>query len=322
MIAVRVHGFGDAGVLICEEVPLPQPDGDQVRVKIEAAGVNFVDIYERKGLYPLSLPATAGKEGAGTVDAVGPNVEKLRVGDRVAFAMSRGSYAEYALVPTEQAVPLPAEAGLRTGAAAMLQGLTAHYLCTSTFALSSGHTALIHAAAGGVGRLLVQMAHRRGARVIATVSTAEKAELARQAGADEVILYTRENFETRTSELTGGSGVNVVYDSVGQATFEKSLRCLEPRGYLVLYGEASGPVAAFDPQILNKLGSLFLTRPTLGHYVATREELLRRSRELFDWIQSGELEVRIDETFALEEAADAHRYMEARKTRGKILLLP
>ena len=322
MIAVRVHGFGDAGVLICEEVPLPQPDGDQVRVKIEAAGVNFVDIYERKGLYPLSLPATAGKEGAGTVDAVGPNVEKLRVGDRVAFAMSRGSYAEYALVPTEQAVPLPAEVGLRTGAAAMLQGLTAHYLCTSTFALSSGHTALIHAAAGGVGRLLVQMAHRRGARVIATVSTAEKAELARQAGADEVILYTRENFETRTSELTGGSGVNVVYDSVGQATFEKSLRCLEPRGYLVLYGEASGPVAAFDPQILNKLGSLFLTRPTLGHYVATREELLRRSRELFDWIQSGELEVRIDETFALEEAADAHRYMEARKTRGKILLLP
>ncbi len=322
MIAVRVHGFGDAGVLICEEVPLPQPDGDQVRVKIEAAGVNFVDIYERKGLYPLSLPATAGKEGAGTVDAVGPNVEKLRVGDRVAFAMSRGSYAEYALVPTEQAVPLPAEVGLRTGAAAMLQGLTAHYLCTSTFALSSGHTALIHAAAGGVGRLLVQMAHRRGARVIATVSTAEKAELARQAGADEVILYTRENFETRTSELTGGSGVNVVYDSVGQATFEKSLRCLEPRGYLVLYGQASGPVAAFDPQILNKLGSLFLTRPTLGHYVATREELLRRSRELFDWIQSGELEVRIDETFALEEAADAHRYMEARKTRGKILLLP
>ena len=322
MRAVRVHGFGDADVLTCEEVPQQQPGGDQVLVKIEAAGVNFVDIYERKGLYPLTLPAIAGKEGAGTIEAVGSNVEAFAPGDRVGFAMSRGSYAEYALAEAAQVVPLPAEIETRTAAAVMLQGLTAHYLCTGTFPLSSGHTALIHAAAGGVGRLLVQMAHRLGARIIGTVSTEEKAELAKKAGADEVILYTREDFEQRTSDLTGGEGVEVVYDSVGQATFEKSLRCLKTRGYLVLYGQASGPVQAFDPQILNKQGSLFLTRPTLGHYVATREELLRRSRELFDWIKSGQVEVRIDKTFAFEAAGDAHRYMEARKTRGKILLLP
>ena len=322
MKAVRVHKFGDAGVLTCEEVPRPQPGADQVLVKNEAAGLNFVDIYERKGLYPLSLPAITGKEGAGTIEVVGSSVANLAPGDRVAFAMSSGSYAEYVPVSAAQAVPLPTNIQTRTAAAVMLQGLTAHYLCTSTFPLGLGHTALIHAAAGGVGRLLVQMAHRLGAKIIATVSTEEKAELARQAGADQVILYTREDFEQRTNELTGGRGVEVVYDSVGQATFEKSLKCLKPRGYLVLFGQASGPVKAFDPQLLNRYGSLFLTRPTLAHYVASREVLLERSRQLFDWIQAGQLEVRIDRTFRFEDAADAHRYMEDRKTRGKILLVP
>ena len=322
MKAVRVHKFGETEALSYEEVAIPDPGRDEARVKIEAAGLNFIDIYHRKGWYAQPLPITLGQEGAGVVEAVGPGVSGLKPGDRVAYAMQQGSYAEYALVSAWKLAPIPDNLKTQPAAAVMLQGMTAHYLVYSTYPLQAGETTLIHAAAGGVGLLLVQIAKRLGARVIGTVSTEEKAALAKQAGADEVILYTQVDFEAETKRLTGGAGVNVVYDSVGQATFAKSLNCLKPRGYMVLYGQASGPVEPFNPQILNARGSLFLTRPSLGHYIADRAELLQRAGDLFKWLAAGELEARIDRTFPLAEAAEAHRYMEGRQTKGKVLLIP
>jgi NADPH2:quinone reductase len=322
MKAVRIHTFGDADSLVLDDVPVPEPRAGEVRVMIAAAGVNFVDVYERKGQYPQLLPALAGKEGAGTVEAVGPEVTEPRVGDRVAFGGNSGGYAESVLVPAWKAAPVPAGLDFPRAAAAMVQGLTAHYLCRSTFPLRPGQTALVHAAAGGVGSLVVQTAKMCGARVIATVSTPEKAEIARAAGADEVILYSTEDFLARTRELTGGKGVDVVYDSVGLDTFLKSLDCCRPRGMVALYGQASGPVAPLDPQVLSRKGSLFLSRPTLKDYMADRAELLERTREVFGWIIEGKLTIRIDRTFPLSRAADAHRYLEARQSRGKILLEP
>lgn len=322
MKAVRIHSFGGPDVLRYEDVPLPEPGAGQARVKIEAVGVNYADIYQRTGLYPVQLPAALGQEAAGVVDAVGPDVTSVRVGDRVAYTSQPGSYAEYAVVAAGALVPIPAGVDTRTAAAVMLQGMTAHYLALSTYPLKQGETALVHAAAGGAGLLLVQIARRQGARVIGTVSTEEKARLAREAGADEIILYTQTDFAQETRRLTGGAGVDVVYDSVGKTTFDGSLDSLRPRGYLVLFGQSSGPVPPLDPQVLNRKGSLFLTRPTLVNYIASREELLWRSGDLFTWIKDGELKVRIDTTFPLAAAAEAHRYMEGRQTRGKILLIP
>jgi NADPH2:quinone reductase len=322
MKAIRVHQYGGPEALRYEEAPLPEPGAGEARVKIEAAGVNFIDVYRRTGKYPAQLPITLGEEGAGVVDAVGPGVSDVKPGHRVAYAMQQGAYAEYAVVPASKLVLSPHNVDTRQAAAVMLQGMTAHYLCYSTYPLQPGDTALIHAAAGGVGLLLVQVAKRCGVRVIGTVSTEEKARLVREAGADEVILYTQVDFEAETRRLTAGQGVDVVYDSVGKTTFDKSLNCLKPRGYLVLFGQSSGPVPPLDPQVLNAKGSLFLTRPYLGHYIADREELLERSGDLFQWMASGELQVRIDQAFPLAEAAEAHRYLEGRKTKGKLLLIP
>lgn len=322
MKAIRVHQCGGPEVLSYEDIPLPEPGPGEARVKIEAIGVNYIDIYHRTGLYKSPLPFTPGMEGAGVVDAVGPDVSELRLGDRVAYAMSQGSYAECAIVPAWKLVPLPAEVDLRTAAAAMLQGMTAHYLTHSTYPLKPGDTALVHAAAGGTGLLIIQMAKLRGARVVGTVSTEEKAALARGAGADEIILYTQADFEAEVKRLTDGQGVNVVYDSVGQVTFEKSLNCLKPRGCLALFGQSSGPVPPFDPGLLAAKGSLFLTRPSLAHYATTREELLERSGQIFAWIASGRLRLRIEKTFPLTEAAEAHRQLSGRQTTGKLLLIP
>jgi NADPH2:quinone reductase len=322
MKAIRVHQCGGPEVLSYEDIPLPEPGPGEARVKIEAIGVNYIDIYHRTGLYKSPLPFTPGMEGAGVVDAVGPDVSELRLGDRVAYAMFQGSYAECAIVPAWKLVPLPAEVDLRTAAAAMLQGMTAHYLTHSTYPLKPGDTALVHAAAGGTGLLIIQMAKLRGARVVGTVSTEEKAALARGAGADEIILYTQADFEAEVKRLTDGQGVNVVYDSVGQVTFEKSLNCLKPRGCLALFGQSSGPVPPFDPGLLAAKGSLFLTRPSLAHYATTREELLERSGQIFAWIASGRLRLRIEKTFPLTEAAEAHRQLSGRQTTGKLLLIP
>lgn len=322
MKAIRVHEYGSPEVLQYEEVARPEPGEGQVRIKIEAAGLNFIDIYHRIGSYAGQLPMTPGMEGAGLIDALGSGVAEFQVGDRVAYAMHQGAYADYAIVPAGKVVPVPEAVDMRQAAAVMLQGITAHYLTHSTFPLAPGHTALALAAAGGVGSLLVQLAKRRGARVIGACSTEEKAALARQAGADEIILYNDEDLVEATRRLTEGRGVDVVYDSVGQATFEQSLDCLRPRGYLVLYGQASGPVKPLDPQMLNSKGSLFLTRPTIGHYVADRTELLARTGDLFRWMADGELDVRIDRAYPLAEAAKAHRYMADRQTKGKVLLIP
>jgi NADPH2:quinone reductase len=322
MEAIRIYENGPPEVMKLETVPVPEPGEGQVLVKISAAGLNFIDVYHRLGGYPLPLPFTPGMEGAGVVEAIGPGVTELRPGDRVGYAMQLGSYAEYALVPAWKAVQIPDGLSDEQAAAVMLQGLTAHYLSHGSYPLSSADTALIHAAAGGTGQLLVQMAKIWGARVIATCSTEEKAALAKGAGADEVILYTEEDFETETKRLTDDRGVDVVYDSVGQATFDKSLNCLRPRGYMVLYGAASGAVEPMDPQILNRKGSLFLTRPSISHYMANREELMSRAGDIFNWMATGKLQVRIDHNFPLAEAADAHRYIEARKTKGKVLLIP
>jgi NADPH2:quinone reductase len=289
---------------------------------MEAVGVNFIEIYHRTGLYKVQLPFTPGTEGAGTVEAVGPGVTTVRQGDRVASVNLLGSYAEYAVAPADRLVPLPDRVSTRHGAAVLLQGLTAHYLVTSTYHLQRGQTCLVHAAAGGVGLLLCQMARRIGARVIGTVSTEEKAQLAREAGADDVILYTQADFETEVKRLTAGAGVQVVYDSVGRTTFAKGLNCLARRGLMVLLGQSSGPVEPVDPQILNQKGSLFLTRPTLGHYTATREELLQRSADVLGWVADGSLSVRIGHEFPLANAADAHRELESRRTTGKVLLIP
>ena len=322
MKAIRINEFGDPEVLKYQEIQVPEPQKDQVLIRIQAIGINYVDIYKRTGRYSLDLPATPGEEAAGVIEKVGPEVSEVKPGDRVAYANQTGSYAEFAVVPTEKLIPVPDEVEIKVAAATMLQGMTAHYLSCSTFPIHEGHTALVHAAAGGVGLLLTQLIKNFGGRVIGTVSTEQKAELARAAGADEVILYTREDFETETLKRTDGKGVDVVYDSVGKTTFEKSMNCLKPRGYLVLYGQASGPAPAIDPQILNRKGSIFLTRPSLGHYIDDPLELMQRSRDLFKWITSGSLHVRIDQTFPLAEATKAHRYMEARKSKGKVLLIP
>ena len=322
MKAIRVHAPGGPEALRYEDVEQPVPGSGQVLVKIEAAGVNFVDVYQRTGHYKVPVPFTLGQEGAGSVTAVGPGVTDPKVGDRVAYATVLGAYAEYAVVPADRVVVLPDGVSVKQGAAAMLQGLTAHYLATSTYALKPGDACVVHAAAGGVGLLLCQIAKLRGARVLGTVSTREKAALARGAGADEVILYTEQDFESEVKRLTSGAGVQVVYDSVGKTTFEKGLSCLARRGMMVLYGQSSGPVGPFDPQVLNQKGSLFLTRPTIVHYIATRAELLARAGDLLGWIQRGRLNVRIDRELPLAQAAEAHRLLEARKTTGKVLLIP
>jgi NADPH2:quinone reductase len=289
-------------------------------VRLSAAGVNFIDIYHRTGLYPLPLPFTPGNEGAGVVEAVGREVTEVRPGDRVAYAMATGSYAELAVVPAFRLVPIPDTVSFEVAAAAMLQGMTAHYLAHSTFPLAPGHQALVHAAAGGVGLLLVQMAKKRGARVLGTVSTEAKAEAARRAGADVVIRYTEEDFEAVARRETDGRGLDVVYDSVGKTTFDKSLRSLRPRGLLALFGQSSGPVPPFDPGELAKRGSLFLTRPTLAHYNLDRKELLARASDVLSWMEKGELEVTIDRTLPLAQAAEAHRLLESRQTSGKLVL--
>ena len=322
MKAIRVQSYGGPEVLKLEDIPIPEPKPGEARVKIEASGVNFIDIYQRTGLYPLNTPFTLGMEGAGVVDAVGAGVTEVKPGDRVAYAMVSGSYAEYAAVPAAKLAPLPDNVDSKSAAALMLQGATAHYLTHSTYPLHVGDAALIHAAAGGVGLLLVQVAKMRGARVIGTVSTDAKAQLARQAGADELILYTQTDFLAETQRITGGAGVHVVYDSVGATTFEKSLDCLRPRGYLVLFGQSSGPVAPVDPAKLAGKGSLFLTRPSLPHYIADRAELLKRAGDLFDWIASEKLNLRIDNVFRFSEAAEAHRLLESRTTTGKLILCP
>ncbi|MGQ0550284.1 MAG: quinone oxidoreductase family protein [Armatimonadota bacterium] len=322
MKAIRVHAPGGPEVLQYEDAPMPEPQAGQALVRVEAIGVNFIDIYHRSGQYKLSLPFIPGREGAGTVTAVAPGVTEVAVGDRVAWAEVAGSYSEVVAAPAARLVKVPSGGSAESAAAAMLQGMTAHYLVHSTYPLRSGQTALVHAAAGGVGLLLTQMAKRIGARVIGTVSTEAKARLARDAGAGEVILYTQQDFEAETKRLTDGRGVQVVYDSVGKTTFEKSLNVLAPRGYLVLFGQSSGAAAPVDPQILNAKGSLFLTRPTLGHYTATRDELQQRAGDVFKWMQSGELRVRIDRRFPLAQAAEVHRALESRQTTGKVLLIP
>lgn len=317
-----MHEPGGPEALRHEDVPRPQPGRGEALVRVEAAGLNFIDVYHRKGLYPLDLPFTPGVEGAGVVEGTGEGVEGLSRGDRVAWAGGRGAYAEYAAVAAERLVPLPPDVEVRTAAAVMLQGMTAHYLACSTVPLEPGDTCLVHAAAGGVGLLLCQIAAMRGARVLGTASTEEKAARARDAGADEVILYTREDFREAVDRLTGGHGVQVVYDSVGRTTFLDGLRCLASRGTMVLFGQSSGPVEPFDPQLLNRHGSLYLTRPSLFHYVADREELLARAGDLFDWLRAGRLSLRIDRELPLERAGDAHRALEGRETSGKVLLLP
>jgi NADPH2:quinone reductase len=319
MKSIQVNVPGGPENLQLVDIPTPKPGRGQALVRLAASGVNFIDIYFRTGLYKADLPITIGSEGAGTVEAVGEGVTEVAPGDRVAYAMARGSYAEYAVVPAVQLVKIPAHLDFQSAAAAMLQGMTAHYLTHSTFALKPGDTCLVHAAAGGAGGLIVQMAKNLGARVLGTVSTAEKAQIARVSGADEVILYTECEFDVEARRLTGGRGVDVVYDSVGKTTFEKSLNALRPRGTLALFGQSSGSVPPIDPAILAK-GSLFLTRPGLPHYLLTREELLWRAGEVLDAIDAGKLRLRIDRTYPLADAAVAHRDLESRKTAGKLLL--
>ena len=321
MKAIRIHKHGGPEAMIYEDAPVPTPGRGEAIVQIHVSGVNFVDTYYRAGLYkPPALPCTLGTEGAGVVTAVGDDVESVREGDRVAYATTLGSYAEFAAVPAWKLAPLPESLDFDTGAAIMLQGMTAHYLCFSTYALRSGDVALVHAGAGGVGQLLIQIARSLGARVLATAGTPQKAELARAAGAHETILYTTQDFESEVKRMTAGRGVDVVYDGVGAATYEKSLNCLRPRGYLVVYGQASGPIPAVDPLALMSKGSLFLTRPTLHHYASSREEIQGRTGDLFAWLLAGKLQLRHDFVFPLSEAAKAHTELEGRRTTGKVLL--
>ena len=322
MKAVRIHTTGGPEVLRYDDVPEPTPKAGEAVVKIEAAGLNYLDVYFRSGQNKAELPLTIGVEAGGTVAGVGSGVTELKIGDRVAYTGVPGAYAQYAAVPAARLVVLPQGVSPKQGAAAMLQGMTAHYLACSTYPLKPGDTCLVHAAAGGVGLLLCQIAKMRGARVIGTVSTEEKAKLAREAGATDVILYTSQDFEAEVKRLTDGRGVNVVYDSVAKTTFDKGFNCLRPRGLMALYGQSSGPIGAFDPKILNAKGSLFLTRPSLNHHIATREELVQRAGEVLGWIRDGKLKVRMETQFPLKDAAEAHRALEARKTTGKVLLIP
>jgi NADPH:quinone reductase len=322
MKAIQVKQPDGPEAMELVELPVPQPKPNEAVVKLSASGVNFIDVYFREGRYKAALPVILGQEGAGVVNAVGTEVTTVKNGDRVAWCGLLGSYAEYAAVPADRMVPIPDGVTDQQAAAAMLQGLTAHYLAHDAYTLKRDATALVHAAAGGVGLLLVQMAHHLGVRVIATVSTEEKAKLAREAGADEVILYTKSDFEAETKSLTGGKGVDVVYDSVGKTTFEKGLNTLRPRAMMVLFGGSSGPVPPFDLMVLSQKGSLYVTRPTLGHYIATREELLARSGAVFGMITAGKLKLRMEHTYPLAQAPQAHRDLESRKTTGKLLLIP
>ena len=322
MKAIQVREPGGPEAMALVDVPMPAPGPGQALVRIAASGVNYIDVYFRTGLYKADPPIALGSEAAGTVEAVGPNVTGIAAGDRVAYAMVRGSYAEYAVIPEGQLVKIPDGVELHAAAAAMLQGMTAHYLTRSTYPLKQGDVCLVHAAAGGAGGLIAQMAKGRGARVFGTVSTAEKARVAREAGVDEAIIYTDVDFEAEVKRLTAGAGVHVVYDSVGRTTFEKSLACLRPRGTLALFGQSSGPVGPFDPQVLNTRGSLFLTRPSLAHHVLTREELTWRAGEVLNDVASGRLKLRIDRAYPLAEAAAAHQALESRQTMGKLLLVP
>ena len=322
MKAIQVSHVGGPEVLSLVDLPIPEPKSNEAVVQIKAAGVNFVDVYFREGRYPAQLPFVVGMEASGVITAVGSEVKSVKIGDRVAYTGVMGSYAEYAAVPGERLVLIPDELDFNQGAAAMLQGMTAHYLSHSTYKLQRGETALVHAAAGGVGLLLVQMAKKIGARAIGTAGTEEKAQLARNAGADECIVYTQADFETETLRLTDGKGVHVVYDGVGKDTFDKGLNVLRPRGYMVLFGGASGPVPPFDLMRLTHKGSLFVTRPTLTNYVATREELEQRSGDVMRMIVAGDLKLRIHKTYPLAEAQQAHRDLEGRKTTGKLILVP
>ena len=322
MKAIQIKETGGPEQMQIVDIPKPQPGPKDALVKIAASGVNFIDVYHRIGLYKVDLPAVLGMEAAGVIEDVGKEVTEVHPGDRVAYAMARGSYAEYAVVPAWQLVKIPDGIGLNSAAAAMLQGMTAHYLTHSAFHLKSGDTCLVHAAAGGAGRLIVQMAKMLGARVLGTTSTEAKAEIARQVGIDEVIFYTKQDFEVEVKRLTGGRGVDVVYDSVGAPTYMQGLNCLRPRGMMVLFGQSGGKVPPVDPTILNTKGSLFLTRPSLAHYCANREELLWRAGDVLQWIASGKLKLAIDRTYPLAQAAQAHRDMESRVTAGKILLIP
>ena len=322
MKAVRIHTPGGPEVMRYEDAPEPTPKAGEAVVKVDAAGINYIDVYFRSGQYKAELPLTIGMEAGGTVKAVGPGVTDVKVGDKVAYTGVPGAYAEYAVVPAARLVALPAGITPKQGAAAMLQGMTAHYLACSTYPLKSGDSCLVHAAAGGVGLLLCQIAKMRGARVIGTVSTEAKAKLAREAGAADVILYTQQDFEAEVKRLTDGKGVNVVYDSVGKTTFDKGFSCLRPRGLMALYGQSSGPVGPFDLQVLNAKGSLFVTRPSLNHHVATREELVQRAGEVLGWIRDGKLKLRTEFEFPLKDAAEAHRALEGRQTTGKVLLIP
>lgn len=322
MKAIQVRKTGGPEVMELVDLPVPEPKANEAVVKLSASGVNFIDVYQREGRYKVALPFVLGQEGAGVVSAIGAGVTTVKNGDRVAWAGPLGSYAQYAAVPGERLVPIPAGVSDQHGAAAMLQGMTAHYLSHTTYPLKRGETALVHAAAGGVGLLLTQMAHNIGARVIGTVSTEAKAKLAQEAGADEIIVYTQQDFEEETKRLTGGKGVDVVYDSVGKTTFEKGLNVLRPRGYMVLYGGSSGAVPPFDLIALSTKGSLFVTRPTLAHYTASREELIMRAGGVFDMIGAGKLKLRIEHTYPLADAQRAHRDLEGRKTTGKLLLIP
>lgn len=320
MRAARIHVTGGSDVIRIDDVPVPEPGPHEALVRVKYAGVNFIDVYKRTGLYKIALPATLGEEGAGTVESLGKAVSDAKPGDRVAWAGALGSYAEYAVVPARYLVPIPAKVPSRLAAAAMLQGMTAHYLATSTYPLKKGDRCLVHAAAGGVGLLLVQIAKKLGAFVIGTAGSDEKADLARGAGADHVIVYTREDFVRESMRITNDEGVNVVYDSVGNTTFDAGLDILKPRGMMVLFGQSSGPVHPVDPQILNQRGSLFLTRPKLSDYIATREELLRRAEDLFSWIANEELDMRIGAEFPLDQVALAHDALEGRRTTGKVVI--
>jgi NADPH2:quinone reductase len=322
MKAIVIESFGGPEVLQLREQETPTPGPGQVLVRQEAISVNFIDVYRRAGLYPVALPSVPGMEGAGTVEALGPDVRGLRAGDRMAYANVPGTYAEAVVVPADRAVRLPARITFAQAAAAMLQGMTAHYLALDTYAVKKGDAVLVHAAAGGVGLLLVQVARMRGARVIATVSTPQKAELARKAGAEEVILYTEKDFVAEVKRITGGRGVQAVYDSVGSTTFLKSLDCLAPRGMMVSFGQSSGKVDAVEPALLSAKGSLYLTRPTLGHYIADSASLRRRAGEVLRWVAGGKLALRIGATFPLGQAAEAHRQLESRTTTGKLILIP
>jgi NADPH2:quinone reductase len=322
MKAIRVHAAGGPEALTLDDIPAPSPKAGEALVKVDAAGLNYIDVYFRTGMYKAELPLTIGMEAGGVVTAIGSNVSEVKVGDKVAYTGVAGAYAEQAVVPSSKLVVLPAGVSTKQGAAAMLQGMTAHYLATSTYPLKHGDTCLVHAAAGGVGLLLCQIAKLRGARVIGTVSTDDKAKLAREAGADETIIYTRQDFEAEVKRMTNGKGVQVVYDAVGKTTWDKSLNSLAPRGLIALYGQSSGPIGQIDPQIFNAKGSLFLTRPSLGHYTATREELLQRAGEVLGWVRDGKLKLRMEFEFPLKDAAEAHRALEGRKTTGKVLLTP